>query len=188
MLSRSRYLGVWMTDLCREMEKEPMCGSVRGGNTISIVRPLVVNGTAGEISALSPEEHLRTEHQRFFFIFYFQASARPQCLQTTSATETVQPAEQRAEVMKQNRDESAGRTTHLLNTFSIFPTLLLFLFFSACLFISPRGVPIPLRAYLSVSITTSRRLRPLSLPLLPPLPLSQHTHHDLSLISRERLV
>lgn len=106
-----------------------MCGSVRGGNTISIVRPLVVNRTAREISALSPEEHLRTEHQRFFFIFYFQASARPQCLQTTSATETVQPAEQRAEVMKQNRDESAGRTTHLLNTFSIFPTLLLFLFF-----------------------------------------------------------
>lgn len=106
-----------------------MCGSVRGGNTISIVRPLVVNGTARENSALSPEEHLRTEHQRFFFIFYFQASARPQCLQTTSATETVQPAEQRAEVMKQNRDESAGRTTHLLNTFSIFPTLLLFLFF-----------------------------------------------------------
>lgn len=106
-----------------------MCGSVRGGNTISIVRPLVVNGTAREISALSPEEHLRTEHQRFFFIFYFQASARPQCLQTTSATETVQPAEQRAEVMKQNRDESAGRTTHLLNTFSIFPTLLLFFFF-----------------------------------------------------------
>ena len=60
-----------MTDLCREMEKEPMCGSVGGGNTISIVRLLVVNGTAREISALSPEEHLRTEHQRVFFFFFF---------------------------------------------------------------------------------------------------------------------
>lgn len=77
-----------------------MCCSVRGGNAISIVQSLVVNGTAREISPLSPEEHLRKEHQRVF-----QVSARPQCLQTTSATETVLSAEQRAEVMKQNRDE-----------------------------------------------------------------------------------
>lgn len=74
-----------------------MCCSVRGGNTISIVQSLVVNGTASEISPLGPEEHLRTGHQRVF-----QVSARPQCLKTTFATETVLSAEQRAEVMKQN--------------------------------------------------------------------------------------
>lgn len=50
-----------------------MCCSVRGGNTISIVQSLAVNGTAREISPLSPEEHLRTEHQRVFLV-----SARPQ--------------------------------------------------------------------------------------------------------------
>ncbi len=55
--------------------EEPMCCSVRGGNTISIVQSPVVNGTAREISPLSPEEHLRKEHQRVF-----QVSARPQCL------------------------------------------------------------------------------------------------------------
>lgn len=159
------------------MEGEPTCCSFRRGNTIPIVRPRVANGTAREISPLSPEEHLRTEHQRVS-----QVSARPQCLQTTSATETVQCAEQRAEVMKQNRDEQAGRKTRLLNAFSIFPTVMLFFFPSAFSFHPVASLS------LSPSISVSITSHPLSSSGSLFLSLSQHTHHDHSLISRERLV
>lgn len=106
------------------MEGEPMCCSVRGGNTISIVQSPAVNGAAGEISPLSPEEHLRTEHLR---VFKVSASARPQWLQTSSATETLQSAEQRAEVMKQNRDDERLRGKHISWTLSLpFPPICYF--------------------------------------------------------------
>lgn len=152
--------------------------SVRGGNTISIVQSLVVNGTAREISPLSPEEHLRTEHQRVF-----QVSARPQCLQTPSATETVLSAEQRAEVMKQNRDEEAGRKTHLLNAFSIFPTLLLFfpLLFHFTLWHPNPSLHLSFCLY-HLSPSSPSSLFPL---LFLPLPLSAYTPRFLLDFQRE---
>lgn len=64
----------------------------------------------------------------------------------------------RAEVMKENRDEQAGRKTHLLDTFSIFSTLLLFL--PSAFSFHPVAAPIPLAIALSVSITSRRPSSP----------------------------
>lgn len=74
-----RRLGVLTTDLI--FVRKPMCCSVREGNTISMVQPPLVNGTAGEISPLSPEEHLRHRASESFSSLCQTTVSKPPLLQ-----------------------------------------------------------------------------------------------------------
>lgn len=155
-----------------------MCGSVREGNMVSIVQSLVVNGTAGEISPLSPEEHLRTEHQRGFSSLC-QATVPPNhlCYSDSAVCGTKGRGNER-EKRRGEREEniSIERFLQLSPPFCYF-------FFHSAFSLSPRGIAIPLSISLSVSITSP------SSPSLPHLCSfflsSSHPHSNLSLISRE---
>lgn len=158
---------------------------VRGGNTISVVQSSAVNGTAREISPLSPEEQLRTKHLSVFCLFVFfsslwQATVTPNqtCHRDTAACRT----EGRGNEM--NRDEESVRGKYTSPKCFLCLSRPFVLFYPLFFFISPCDIPTPLFIYPSVSIT-SHPFCLLSPPLALPLHLSAYTPRSLLDFQRE---
>lgn len=119
-----RRLGVLTTDLI--FVRKPMCCSVREGNTISMVQPPLVNGTAGEISPLSPEEHLRHRASESFSSLCQATVSKPPLLQWQFC---LQNRGQREKGRKRTR-RMGGKHVYWV----LLPPFCCWFFFPLCLF------------------------------------------------------
>lgn len=158
------------------MEEKPMCCSVREGNTISMVQPPVVNGTAREISPLSPEEHLRHRASESFSSLCQATVSKPPLLQRQFC---LQNRGQRERGRKKTR-RMGGKHVY----WALLPPFCCWVFFST--------LPFSFRPVASLSLSPSLFSVSIASPSSPSLPLlcsfflsSSHPHSNLALISRE---